>query len=79
MDDDELRDIQRVARSQGVTTAEWVRQQLRLARDRAGSPGIEAKLAAIQTAYRHSGATADIDEMLGDIERGYVSDELRPS
>jgi len=31
-------------------------------------------LAAIRTAARHAFPTGDIDEMLGDIERGYTQE-----
>ena len=75
MDDDELRDIQRIARRERVTTAQWVRQRLREARERQARPDIAAKLGAIQTAYRHQGPTADIEQMLAEIEHGYVADE----
>jgi hypothetical protein len=75
MDDDELRAIQRLARRERVTTAEWVRQRLREAQDQRGRPDIAAKLAAIQVAYRHREAPApDIDQMLAEIEGGYLSD-----
>ncbi len=75
MDDDELRSIQRLARNERVTTAEWVRQRLREAQDQRGRPDIATKLAAIQAAYRHREAPApDIDVMLAEIEGGYLSD-----
>ena len=73
MDDDELRSIQRLARSERVTTAEWVRQRLREARERQARPDIAAKLAAIQAAYRHAGPTGDIDQVLAEIESGYLA------
>ncbi len=76
MDDDELRDIQRLARRERVTTAEWVRQRLREARERHARPEIAAKLAAVQAAYRHQGPTGDIEQMLAEIERGYMSNDL---
>ena len=52
----------------------WVRQRLREARERQARPDIAAKLAAVQTAYRQQGPTGDIDQMLSEIERGYLSD-----
>jgi hypothetical protein len=76
MDDDELRDIQRLARRERVTTAEWVRQRLREARERHARPDVAAKLAAVQAAYRHQGPTGDIEQMLAEIERGYMSNDL---
>jgi hypothetical protein len=75
MDDEELRQIQRSARCERLTTAEWVRQRLREARERQARPDIAAKLAAVQVAYRHHGPTADIDQMLTEIERGYLPTE----
>ena len=78
MDDDELREIQRLARRERVTTAEWVRQRLRESRERQARPDIAAKLGAIQAAYRHEGPTADIEQMLEEIERGYVPPHPAP-
>ena len=48
-------------------------ERLREARERQARPDIAAKLAAIQTAYRHQGPTGDIDQMLSEIERGYLA------
>ena len=70
MDEEEYREIQGVARRRHVTVAEWVRQALRQARsDDAGT--IDAKLRAIAKASRHSFPTADIEDMLQEIEAGY--------
>jgi hypothetical protein len=78
MDDHELREIQRFARRERVTTAEWVRQRLREARERQARPDVATKLAAIQAAYRQQGPTAEIDQMLAEIERGYLPPEPAP-
>ena len=75
MDDEELRAIQRSARRERVTTAEWVRRRLREARERQARPDTATKLAAVQAAYRHQGPTGDIDQMLAEIERGNVPTE----
>jgi hypothetical protein len=75
MEDEELREIQRSARRERVTTAEWVRQRLREARERQAGPDVATKLAAVQAAYRHQGPTADMEQMLSEIERGYVPTE----
>ena len=75
MDDEELRDIQQSARRERVTTAEWVRQRLREARERQARPDVASKLAAVQAAYRHEGPGADIEQMLSEIERGYLPPE----
>jgi hypothetical protein len=70
MDDDELQEIKQSARREGVTTADWVRRRLREASGREPRPDIAAKLAAVQTAYRHRGPTGDIEHLLAEIERG---------
>jgi hypothetical protein len=77
MEDDELQEIQQSARRERVTTAEWVRQRLREARERQARPDIAAKLAVVQSAYRHQGPTGDIEQMLAEIERGYLTPDLR--
>ncbi len=69
LDEEEYREIQVVARGQRMTVAEWVRQALRKAREGEAS-AIDAKLRAIGEAYRHSFPTADIEDMLGEIEAG---------
>lgn len=71
-DEEELEEIRRLARARRMTVAEWVRQSLRQAR--AGeSPGdVEAKRRAIRRAVGHSFPTGDIDQVLAEIERGYL-------
>ena len=69
LDEEELTEIQDVARVQRLTVAEWVRQSLRKARhDRPGA--MDVKLRAIAEAYRHSYPTGDIGAMLDEIEAG---------
>ena len=71
LDDGELRQIQRLARAQRLTVAEWVRQALRAAQRRQPSGDVQKKLGAIRTAARHDFPTADIEQMLAQIARGY--------
>lgn len=73
LQDPEYREIQRVARSRRMSIAEWVRQALTLARRREPLGDVENKLEAIRAAARHEFPTDDIDTMLGEIERGYLS------
>jgi hypothetical protein len=73
-EDDELRDLQRLAREHRMTTAEWVRRSLRAARDAESGADVGQKLAAIRTAAAFSFPTADIDAMLDEIERGYSAE-----
>lgn len=75
MDDDDLSAIQRLARRERVTTAEWVRQRLREAREQHARPDVATRLAVIHAAYQHRAPTADIDQMLAEIERGYATSD----
>lgn len=72
LDESELRDIQRAARAQRVTVAEWVRQALRAARRQQPKGDYRKKLDAIHAALRHSFPSGDVSSMLGEIERGYL-------
>jgi hypothetical protein len=71
LDDGEVREIQRLARAQRLTVAEWVRRALRAARRRQPSGDVQKKLSAIRAAARHDFPTADIEQMLTEIVRGY--------
>ncbi len=75
LEDPEYREIQRMARANPMTLAEWVRRALAAARRR--EPGIEAskKLSAVRAATRHGFPSGDIGDMLAQIERGYTSDD----
>lgn len=78
LDDVELRTIQRLARRDRLTTAEWVRRRLREGAASGGRPDTASKLAAIHAAYRHEAPAPDIDQMLDEIERGYRMDPSSP-
>lgn len=77
LDDAELRDIQRLARAQRMTVAEWVRGALRAARRREPLGDTGKKLAVVRSAARHEYPTADVDAILGEIERGYLDEPRR--
>lgn len=70
-EDDELRELQRLARQHRMTTAEWVRRSLRAARDAESGADVGQKLSAVRAAAGHAFPTGDIDVLLGEIERGY--------
>jgi hypothetical protein len=72
LDEPELREIQRAARAQKVTVAEWVRQALRAARRRQPTADSRKKMEVIRAAARHSFPVGDIDQMLAEIESGYL-------
>ena len=71
--DPEYRAIQRAARLRCMTIAEWVRQALVLARKSEPSREVQSKLEVIRAAARMDYPTADIGQMLEEIERGYGS------
>ena len=72
--DEEMRELRRVAKGKRMTVSEWVRQALRSARRR--EPGRDAwkKLDAVRSAARHGFPAGDVEQMLAEIERGYLSD-----
>ena len=77
LQDPEYREIQRAARSHHMTIAAWVRQALAKARRSEPIGDVEKKLAAVRAAVAHNagpGTEPDIDNMLAEIERGYLSD-----
>ncbi len=71
VEDAELQEFRRVARGRRMTTAEWVRQSLRAACAGEAGPGTQAKLDAVRAAAGHDFPTADIDQMLAEVELGY--------
>lgn len=52
--------------------SEWVRQALRGACRSEPKMSAAKKMAAFRAAMRHSFPTADIDQMLAEIESGYL-------
>jgi hypothetical protein len=70
VEDSEMQEIRRVAQAQHVTVAEWVRQALRKERREQPATDAERKLQCVREAATHAYPTAEIDEMLRDIERG---------
>jgi hypothetical protein len=69
--DSEMEEIQRIARREQVTVGEWVRRALRMARTRQPLNDPQVKVKAIRKAAEYSFPTADIHDMLAEIERGY--------
>jgi hypothetical protein len=57
-----------------MTVAEWVRHALRAARRTQPLGDQQRKLESIRTAAQQQFPTADIDEMLADVERGYAAE-----
>ena len=73
VDDVELREMQRLAKSKGLTLAEWVRQTLRAEYSRAPAGDTKRKLACVRSAARHQFPAPDIEQMIEEIGRGYSS------
>ena len=57
-----------------MSIAEWVRQALARARRHEPVGDVGKKLQVIRAAAKHEFPTADIDTMLAEIERGYLTD-----
>jgi len=71
IEDADYRRFQRLARRRGMSLAEWVRQVLRSASRREPSGDRDKKFAAVRDGAAHQFPTADIDQMLDEIARGY--------
>ena len=73
LDEVELAEIRRIARRHRMTVAEWVRQALRRARQDESTVDPKRKLAVVREASRGTYPTADIEQMLSEVERGYLA------
>ena len=73
LSEQEMTEIQRFARRERVTVGEWVRRVLREARTRQPLHEPETKLKAVRKSSEYSFPTADIEQMLVEIEQGYRS------
>ena len=71
--DREIREIQQIARRNDMTVAEWVRQALRTALRQQPRKDARLKLALVRAAANHAFPTADIDQILKEIEQGHLS------
>jgi hypothetical protein len=77
LDEAEWREIQRAARAQRMTVAEWVRGALRTARRREPLGDAAKKLDVVRAAARHGFPSGDIQQMLAEVERGYLGESPR--
>jgi len=73
MADQEMSDIQILAQREHLTVGEWVRRTLREARAQKSVKDPAAKLEAIRRAAEYNFPEVDIDQMLREIEQGYLS------
>jgi predicted 2-oxoglutarate/Fe(II)-dependent dioxygenase YbiX len=72
LDEAELREVRRLARARRMTVAEWVRQALRAASRREPRGDVDWKIASVRAAAGHTFPTGDIEQILAEIERGYI-------
>jgi hypothetical protein len=66
-----MSEIESLARRAGLSVGEWARRALRQALLREPARDAESKFKAIREAVSHAFPTADIDQMLAEIGRGY--------
>jgi len=66
-----MKQIQRLARRERLTVGEWVRRALREAREQKPANDPETKRKAVRRGAEFSFPTADMEQTLSEIERGY--------
>ncbi|HXH94104.1 MAG TPA: antitoxin [Thermoanaerobaculia bacterium] len=71
LEDGEMKEIRTIARRRRMTVAAWVRGALRAAKSEEPTSDPQRKMHALRVATSHSFPTADIEEMLAQIEKGY--------
>jgi predicted ATPase len=71
-EESELDEVRREAERHHMTVAEWVRQALRAARRQEPEREAQEKLDAIRRAAEHDFPSGDIDQLLAEIERGFL-------
>jgi hypothetical protein len=72
LDEEELAEIQRAAERERVPLSDWVLAALRERRRREAGSGVQEKLAAVRRAAEHSFPVGDAEDMLAEIESGYL-------
>lgn len=71
--DPEYREIQKIARSRRISVAQWVRQALHAAKREEPMADVSGKLEALRAAAKFEFPTVEIEQMLAEIEQGYLS------
>lgn len=70
VEDEELERLRKAAVREGLTLSEWARRVLERARRSQKGPTPAQKIAAIERALTCGHPTADVEEMLAQIEKG---------
>ena len=74
LDEPELRKLLQAARRNRMTVSEWVRQSLRNALRQEPAVAPDRKLAAVRASARYSFPTGEIEQMLSEVEQGYLDE-----
>lgn len=77
LEDGEMRAIRTIAKRRRMTVAEWVRQVLRSARREEPTSDPRRKMEVLHSSVRHTFPSGDIQQMLAEIERGYLADNVQ--
>ena len=71
MSEAEYEEIREAAERRRMTVSEWVRRTLRRARESEPTSDVGSKLDVVRSAARYDFPTADMAQMLREIEAGY--------
>lgn len=74
MGEDEYEEIREAAERHRLTVSEWVRRTLRRAREAEPSSDVGSKLDVVRSAVRYDFPTADVAQILREIEAEYTGD-----
>ena len=68
----ELEELKAIAQEEGLTVSEWVRRAVRTARSYRPKQNQATKLRAMQNIARYNTPTADVEQILTEIDAGRV-------
>ncbi len=69
----EYREFQKMAKQAHTSLGEWVRQALRRTTQQTSGRSAAEKLASIRRASAHAFPSGEIDQILSEIEQGYLA------
>ena len=74
MDEKEYKELATLAKRSGLSIGEWVRRAIRAAVSEISASSPATKLKVIDQAMKHSFPSGDIEQILSEIEKGYLED-----
>jgi hypothetical protein len=77
LDDGDMRAIRTIAKRRRMSVAEWVRQVLRSAWREEPASDPRRKLEVLHSAVHPTFPSGDIQQILAEIERGYLTDNVQ--